>query len=173
MLLKNFINVGLQALSNGVIKDTTNVNDGAKYFLPPLSALGFDAYNLGTNPNINSMISCLGIVLSSDQQAPNVDDYSVSQSFSSTDLVDVSHSVSSDNGVFTIIQSVRNDGIESVTVNTLGIFGRGSDVNYNFKKVLLSKILLDNPCVINTGETKTFTITIDCNKFVDNTSVSS
>lgn len=66
------------------------------------------------------------------------------------------------------VQTFQNTGSSSVTINEVGLIICGSTNGY--PQVLLTRSVLTTPVTINAGASRTFTVDIDINKFVDNTS---
>ena len=67
------------------------------------------------------------------------------------------------------MQTVQNTSTEQITITEVGLFSKYT--NGNYFTVLLTRTVLDSPVVLQPNDVKTFTITIDYNKFVDGTIV--
>lgn len=67
------------------------------------------------------------------------------------------------------VQTVQNTSTEQITITEVGLFAKYTEGSY--PTVLLTRTVLDVPVVLQPNDVKTFTITIDYNKFVDGTIV--
>lgn len=67
------------------------------------------------------------------------------------------------------VQTVQNTSTEQITITEVGLFARYA--NGSYATVLLTRTVLDTPVVLQPNDVKSFTITIDYNKFVDGTIV--
>ena len=67
------------------------------------------------------------------------------------------------------VQTVQNTSTEQITITEVGLFAKYT--NGNHPTTLLTRTVLDSPVVLQPNDVKTFTITIDYNKFVDGTIV--
>lgn len=76
------------------------------------------------------------------------------------------NSTSSNNYVVSWVQTVQNTSTEQITITEVGLFSVYDKKHPSF---LLTRTVLDNPVILQPNEVKTFTITIDYNKFVDGT----
>jgi hypothetical protein len=76
------------------------------------------------------------------------------------------NSSSTNNNVASWVQTVQNTSTEQITITEVGLFCTAANPT-----ILLTRTVLDNPVVLQPNEVKTFTITIDYNKFVDGTIV--
>lgn len=67
------------------------------------------------------------------------------------------------------VQTVQNTSTEQITITEVGLFSK----NYagSYPTILLTRTVLDVPVVLQPNDVKTFTITIDYNKFIDGTIV--
>lgn len=65
------------------------------------------------------------------------------------------------------VQTFQNTGSSSVTINEVGLIVSGN--NNDYPQVLLTRSVLTTPVTIDARASRTFTVDIDINKFVDNT----
>lgn len=70
------------------------------------------------------------------------------------------------------VQTVQNISTEQITITEVGLFAKyTTDTTGRYMTTLLTRTVLDTPVVLQPNDVKTFTITIDYNKFVDGTIV--
>lgn len=69
-------------------------------------------------------------------------------------------------GVVNWVQTVQNTSTAQITITEVGLF---TNYSTGHPTVLITRTVLDTPVVLQPNEVKTFTITIDYNKFVDGT----
>lgn len=170
MILSNFINICTSGLSGLSVKSTANADLRANYFnsaMPP-TANSFALYNNTGTQTFSGTISYFGMVLSSDNTAPVTSDYKVANFYTDDDLTAISQTSTASGGIYTYTQTARNDGMENVVINTVGLFGIAGNLSATYARMLFTKTLLDTPVTITPGETKTITITINLNSFVEN-----
>lgn len=106
-----------------------------------------------------------GIVFGSGTTPPQKTDYRIENHIASG-LTYSGNSTSETNNVAHWVQTVQNTSSEPITISEVGLF---STLRSDTLCVLLTRTVLDNPVVLQPNEVKTFTITIDYNKFVDGT----
>lgn len=106
-----------------------------------------------------------GIVFGSGTTPPQKTDYKI-ENHIADGLIYSNNSTSKTNNVVNWVQTVQNTSSEPITISEVGLF---SVMNAKDLCVLLTRTVLDNPVVLQPNEVKTFTITIDYNKFVDGT----
>lgn len=109
--------------------------------------------------------NCRGIVFGSGTTPPQKTDYKI-ENHIADGLTYSNNSTSKANNVVNWIQTVQNTSSEPITISEVGLF---SAVSRSDLCVLLTRTVLDNPVVLQPNDVKTFTITIDYNKFVDGT----
>ena len=160
MLLQNFIKTMCYGLMNNQTFKTTSgpsvsVDTRAVY------STAFNGYNnTGTG---GDYMQHLGIALGTDDTPPVYTDTQIKTPITSG-LVDVSHQNSTSGTTKTLTQTVRNDSADTITVKEIGIFGSaGTNANNNYYRVLYTRSIINVP--ILSGETKTFTISINYDKF--------
>lgn len=106
-----------------------------------------------------------GIVFGSGTTPPQKTDYKI-ENHIADGLTYSNNSTSKTNNIANWVQTVQNTSSEPITISEVGLF---SAYNPRDLCVLLTRTVLDNPVVLQPNEVKTFTITIDYNKFVDGT----
>lgn len=161
MLLNNFIatlyneltvvsvgNSTLEQLSIAVLRKTS---------VPPTY------YNFTVDKNYSPHYR--GIVFGSGTTPPQKTDYKI-ENHIADGLTYSNNSTSETNNVVNWVQTVQNTSSEPITISEVGLF---SAFQNNTLCVLLTRTVLDNPVVLQPNDVKTFTITIDYNKFVDGT----
>lgn len=107
-----------------------------------------------------------GIVFGSGTTPPQKTDYKI-ENHIADGLTYFNNGTSETNNIVNWIQTVQNTSSEPITISEVGLFSSGGGP-YDIC-VLLTRTVLDNPVVLQPNEVKTFTITIDYNKFVDGT----
>lgn len=167
MLLQNFIKTMCYGLMGNQSFTTTSGRTFKEYISAPSSA-AFNIYS-NTGASKNHSMSYLGIALGTDDTPPVYTDTQIKTPITSG-LVDVSHQNSDSEATKTLTQTVRNDSADTITVKEIGIFGADSDVANNYYRLLYTRSIINVP--ILSGETKTFTISINYNKFSESYSVS-
>ena len=106
-----------------------------------------------------------GIVFGSGTTPPQKTDYKI-ENHIADGLTYSNNSTSKANNVANWVQTVQNTSSEPITISEVGLFCAFDDLHLC---VLLTRTVLDNPVVLQPNDVKTFTITIDYNKFVDGT----
>lgn len=162
MLLQNFINTMCEGLMGSQYMKSTS---GDRIIVNVLasSSTAFNGYN-NTGVGGDNM-RYLGIALGTDDTPPVYTDTQIKTPITSG-LVDVSHQNSSSGTTKTLTQTVRNDSADTITVKEIGIFTTpNSGVNANYYHLLYTRSIINVP--ILPGETKTFTISINYDKFSD------
>ena len=160
MLLQNFIKTMCFGLMDTQAFKATS---GGRYSGSTIasSSTAFNRYN-NTGSGGSSM-SYLGIALGTDDTPPAYTDTQIKAPITSG-LVDVSHQNSTSGTTKTLTQTVRNDSADTITVKEIGIFATGnSEVNPDWFHLLYTRSIINVP--ILPGETKTFTISINYDKF--------
>ena len=159
MLLKNFIKTMCYGLTGD--NDVVTTSGSTYHSSSASSSVPFNAYK-NSGSNTNSM-TFLGMALGTDDTPPVYTDNQIKTPITSG-LVDVSHQNSYSRTTKTLTQTVRNDSTDTITVKEIGIFATGSsDVNSNYYRILYTRSIINVP--ILPGETKTFTISINYDKF--------
>ena len=160
MLLENFI----KTMCYGLMGRQSLITTSGMTFDSGMSAssnIAFNGYN--NSGKSSTSMSHLGIALGTDDTPPVYTDTQIKTPITSG-LVDVSHQNSTSGTTKTLTQTVRNDSADTITVKEIGIFAAGSsDVNNNYYRILYTRSIINVP--ILSGETKTFTISINYAKF--------
>lgn len=169
MILSNFINICTNGLSGLSTKGTNGSNISALYFPNTApSANSFNYYNNTGTKTFSGSVTYFGMVLSSDNTPPVSSDYQVTNFYTNENLTDISRTSAANNGIYTYTQTVRNDGQENIIINTVGLFCASGNIDPQYQRYLITKTLLDTPVTVAPGETKTITITVNLNSFVEN-----
>ena len=100
-----------------------------------------------------------GIAFGSGTTPPQKTDYKI-ENHITTGLTYSGNNNNQTNGVVNWVQTVQNTSTAQITITEVGLFA-------GF--LLITRTVLDTPVVLQPNEVKTFTITIDYNKFVDGT----
>lgn len=106
-----------------------------------------------------------GIVFGSGTTPPQKTDYKI-ENHIADGLTYSNNSTSETNNVANWVQTVQNTSSEPITISEVGLFSANGK---EYLCILLTRTVLDNPVVLQPNDVKTFTITIDYNKFVDGT----
>lgn len=169
MILRNFINKfyypNIDSGEYRVLKSTGGYDDVtacSDFYLRGTSTATFDndckttsaATNYATKP-----LNRISIVVGSGDVAPTYNDYKMGNPLN---LSTVTQSYSTTGGVMTFVKTFKNDSGSEVTVKEVGLFG--TPENYSCC-VVLTRTVLSSPVTIANGETKTFTVVVDWNKF--------
>ena len=160
MLLQNFIKTMCFGLMD---TQSFKATSGGRYSGSTIasSSTAFNGYN--NTGSGGSSISYLGIALGTDDTPPVYTDTQIKTPITSG-LVDVSHQNSNSGTTKTLTQTVRNDSADTITVKEIGIFATASrEVNADYSHLLYSHNIIY--VHILPGETKTFTISINYDKF--------
>lgn len=161
MLLNNFRTTLYDKLTAVTVNNDT---------FKDLSVGGFDIYSVPpTHYNFTATGSYYpnyrGIVFGSGTTPPQKTDYKI-ENHIADGLTYSNNSTSETNCVANWVQTVQNTSSEPITISEVGLF---SSTNSRALCVLLTRTVLDNPVVLQPNDVKTFTITIDYNKFIDGT----
>lgn len=106
-----------------------------------------------------------GIVFGSGTTPPQKTDYKI-ENHIADGLTYSNDSTSETNNIVNWVQTVQNTSSEPITISEVGLFSGHPSQKLS---ILLTRTVLDTPVVLQPNEVKTFTITIDYNKFVDGT----
>lgn len=109
-----------------------------------------------------------GIAFGSGTTPPQKTDYKL-ENYITTGLTYSGNNTKLTDGVANWVQTVQNTSTAQITITEVGLFSRCSNSAQNYTAFLLTRTVLDTPVVLQPNEVKTFTITIDYNKFVDGT----
>lgn len=162
MLLNNFA----ATLYNGLtVVSVNNETVGNLYILSVnIGSQPSTAYNFAKGRSFYP--NSRGIVFGSGTTPPQKTDYKI-ENHIADGLTYSNNSTSQTNGIVHWVQTVQNTSGEPITISEVGLFS--SDNSSSCICVLLTRTVLDNPVVLQPNEVKTFTITMDYNKFVDGT----
>lgn len=109
-----------------------------------------------------------GIAFGSGTTPPQKTDYKL-ENHITTGLTYSGNNTDETNGVVHWVQTVQNTSTAQITITEVGLFTKDSSYPTQCSTYLLTRTVLDTPVVLQPDEVKTFTITIDYNKFVDGT----
>ena len=164
MLLNNFLTTlydTLNAVSVGnETKDNLEQMGSTVKTIPPTY------YNFNSRYN-NYYPNNRGIVFGSGTTPPQKTDYKI-ENHIADGLTYSNNNTSETNSVVNWVQTVQNTSGEPITISEVGLFSAGDSSSLC---ILLTRTVLDTPVVLQPNEVKTFTITIDYNKFVDGTTI--
>lgn len=111
----------------------------------------------------------MGIIFGSGNTPASISDISLENRIL-TNIIDSNGSFSITGDKLIISQSITAKA--PLTIREVGLRCVDAlNLTLDSMSALLARTVLQNAIDINTGETKTFTITIDFNKFVDNTNI--
>lgn len=165
MLLNNFIATIYNKMN---ITDTTGTIRHKKNFDNPyLDSISSDLYS-DTGTNVNYCPFLRGIAFGSGTTPPQKTDYKL-KNYITTGLTYSGNNTNLTDGVANWVQTVQNTSGEPITISEVGLFSRDAITGGDYTVFLLTRTVLDTPVVLQPNEVKTFTITIDYNKFVDGT----
>ena len=161
MLLNNFIatlyyNLTIVSVNNEIMDNIGMVNARILSVDPTF-------YNFSVNRDYTPNFR--GIVFGSGTTPPQKTDYKI-ENHIADGLTYSNNNTSETNNVVNWVQTVQNTSSEPITISEVGLFSANGPTTLC---VLLTRTVLDNPVVLQPNEVKTFTITIDYNKFVDGT----
>lgn len=108
-----------------------------------------------------------GIAFGSGTTPPQKTDYKLGNHIT-TGLTYFGENTDKTNGVVHWVQTVQNTSTAQITITEVGLFSRAINAANSYT-YLLTRTVLDTPVVLQPNEVKTFTLTIDYNKFVDGT----
>ena len=161
MLLNNFIATLYDELTVVSVSNYTPENlimlSSTIHSVPPTN------YNFTEDKNY--FPNSRGIVFGSGTTPPQKTDYKI-ENHIADGFTYSNNRTSETNNVANWVQTVQNTSSEPITISEVGLFSASSKGNLC---VLLTRTVLDNPVVLQPNDVKTFTITIDYNKFVDGT----
>lgn len=109
-----------------------------------------------------------GIAFGSGTTPPQKTDYKL-ENYITTGLTYSGNNTNITDGVAHWVQTVQNTSTAQITITEVGLFSKNSNTGRDYTAFLLTRTVLDTPVVLQPNEVKTFTITIDYNKFADGT----
>ena len=161
MLLNNFRTTLYNQLTAVLVNNRTD--EDLLIIESRISSVPSTHYNFADNdyycPNYR------GIVFGSGTTPPQKTDYKI-ENHIANGLTYSNNNTSKANNVVNWVQTVQNTSGEPITISEVGLFSAATATSTT---VLLTRTVLDNPVVLQPNDVKTFTITIDYNKFVDGT----
>lgn len=107
-----------------------------------------------------------GIAFGSGTTPPQKTDYKL-ENYITTGLTYSGNNTNLTDGIANWVQTVQNTSTAQITITEVGLFSRYPNSAYTL--FLLTRTVLDTPVVLQPNDVKTFTMTIDYNKFVDGT----
>lgn len=186
MLLNNFRRILVNTISKNLnlvqIKSMTGemkTTGGAVYNsqtyrnTPQINGLGSDCNicTSGTNydntsvPAGNFSLSGCEIYLGTGNVTPTIDDYKLSGELI-TSLISQGQETTANNNSITFSAIATNNTESPVTIKEIGLGGYTTSPSCVF---LLTRDVLATPVTLNTGDSKTFSITIDFRSLTDTT----
>lgn len=106
-----------------------------------------------------------GMVFGSGTTPPQMTDYKI-ENHITTGLTYSGNNTTTADRIVSWVETVQNTSTAQITITEVGLFATYSQGNM---LCLLTRTVLDTPVVLQPNEVKTFTITMDYNKFVDGT----
>lgn len=186
MLLNNFRRILVNTISDNLrltqIESMTGeikTTGGAWYFTsardyPQINGLSYDCnictsgtnYDSTSAPTSNTQFSGCEIYLGTGNVTPTINDYKLSGELV-TGLTSQSQDTSATNNSITFSAIATNNTESPVTIKEIGLGGYNNGVTPFV--VLLTRDVLATPVTLNTGDSKTFSITIDFRSLTDTT----
>lgn len=165
MLLNNFIATMYPRMN---ITDTTGtIRNEQDFDSTSLTSISSDVYS-DTGTDKMYVPFSRGIAFGSGTTPPQKTDYKL-KNYITTGLTYSGNNTNLTNGIAKWVQTVQNTSTAQITITEVGLFSRYSNRGGDFTAFLLTRTVLDTPVVLQPNEVKTFTMTIDYNKFVDGT----
>lgn len=110
-----------------------------------------------------------GIAFGSGTTSPQKTDYKL-ENYITTGLTYSGNNTNLTDGITNWVQTVQNTSTVQITITEVGLYSRCVNaLGQGLTASLLTRTVLDTPVVLQPNDVKTFTITIDYNKFVDGT----
>lgn len=185
MLLNNFRRVLVNTISEdlglsqimgmtGELKTTGGtVYEGVTLNYPQIDGLSFNCNICTSGTNYNGTSVTTGnfnfagceIYLGTGNVTPTIDDYKLSGELV-TSLISQTQSTTANNNSITFSAIAINNSESPVTIKEIGLGGYSNNPRCVF---LLTRDVLATPVTLNTGDSKTFSITIDFRSLTDTT----
>lgn len=167
MLLNNFIATmypGMKATNNeGTINNKTNFEDTS------VASRASNKYQEVITGKTFLAPYSRGIAFGSGTTPPQKTDYKL-ENYITTGLTYSGNNTNLTDGVTNWVQTVQNTSTAQITITEVGLFSNfDNSQGQGVSTFLLTRTVLDTPVVLQPNDVKTFTITIDYNKFVDGT----
>lgn len=165
MLLNNFIATMYPGMNitdtTGIIRDQQRFDDTSVYSVP-------SNYYSGTGTSLLYTPFNRGIAFGSGTTPHQKTDYKL-ENYITSGLTYSGNNTNLTDGIVNWVQTVQNTSTAQITIAEVGLFSMYSYQRKDYTTFLLTRTVLDTPVVLQPNEVKTFTITIDYNKFVDGT----
>lgn len=165
MLLNNFIATMYPVMkitdTVGTIRNRQSFDDSSAY------SISSDFYSDTGTYEVYVPFS-RGIAFGSGTTPPQKTDYKL-ENYITTGLTYSGNNTNQTDGIANWVQTVQNTSTAQITITEVGLFSKNSHTGRDYTVFLLTRTVLDTPVVLQPNEVKTFTITIDYNKFVDGT----
>lgn len=141
-------------------------------FRTPIYILDSKEYNSTPNKADNSATFCFAF--GTGDIPPTIDDYKLSGDLVGTDVISFSATADSvyptySTNKLSFSASIINDSASPVTIKEIGIVCRvlARSSSYTSGAILLTRDVLPEPVILNTGDSKVFEISIDTMSFVE------
>lgn len=164
MLLNNFITTMYPGMQPTATTGTT-INAATNFYGSEISSQSSNGYFGDEGSHYGYMPFERGIAFGSGTTPPQKTDYKLENPIT-TGLTYSGNNTNQADRVTNWVQTVQNTSTAQITITEVGLFSRGYIGKLSF---LLTRTVLDTPVVLQPNEVKTFTITIDYNKFADGT----
>lgn len=165
MLLNNFIATIYPKMN---ITDTAGtIRNRQDFMSSSVSSVSSDFYSDTGTVELYIPFS-RGIAFGSGTTPHQKTDYKL-ENYITTGLTYSGNNTNLQDGVASWVQTVQNTSTAQITITEVGLFSKNDKTGKNYTVFLLTRTVLDTPVVLQPNEVKTFTITIDYNKFVDGT----
>lgn len=163
MLLNNFKATLYDSLT--VVSANNDIYENVDSGSYRIDSIPSTYYNFSTSGNLSLTTGYRGIVFGSGTTPPQKTDYKI-ENHIADGLTYSNNSTSKANDIVNWVQTVQNTSSEPITISEVGLF---SACRPDYPCILLTRTVLDTPVVLQPNEVKTFTITLDYNKFIDGT----
>lgn len=164
MLLNNFIATMYPDMKTTDTAGTIKVETGFDHSV--IKSLSSKGYTSTSETPFYGPFS-RGIAFGSGTTPPQKTDYKL-ENYITNGLTYSGNNTNKTDGVANWVQTVQNTSTAQITITEVGLFSKYEEGG-SFSSFLLTRTVLDTPVVLQPNEVKTFTITIDYNKFVDGT----
>lgn len=166
MLLNNFVATMYNKMK--ATNTTGGIIDDATFGYSSLDSKPSDYYSETTAGGSSNFAPFeRGIAFGSGTTPPQKTDYKL-ENHITTGLTYSGNNTKETDGIVNWVQTVQNTSTAQITITEVGLFSRYYPGEL-YDCWLLTRTVLDTPVVLQPNEVKTFTITIDYNKFVDGT----
>ena len=167
MLLNNFITTMYPEMKTTATTGT--IEDSTRFDNVYVTSLASSVYSETESSPVVFNPFFRGIAFGSGTTPPQKTDYKLKNHIT-TGLTYSGNNTNQTDGVINWVQTVQNTSTAQITITEVGLFAGFQDGLGNaYTSFLLTRTVLDTPVVLQPNEVKTFTITIDYNKFVDGT----